>query len=268
MQQTPFALALAVSLIALSACELPDDPSADGNPLDPDSPGYEKPIVEIVEGPEEGSSIESADVPFTWSGNLGVDEYRYWVDSDRPTEWNEWGSGKSVTLRQLDEGEHVFHVEGRRSGTGETSPSEDRRTFTVDAVPGPSLMFRPRRAVVEPGKAFTVEVVAEEVTDLMFVRAVIRFDPAMLEVDASRFDEFLGDEHVFLERLEEGLIDLNMAATDGAPRGLTGTIAILRCRLRGNTEATMEFLPSSKMRDPDGNDIDIKQRVPAVIVVR
>ena len=260
----------AVLLIAAPGCGSPDDLSDEGNPLSPNSPNYEPPTVAIVDGPADGATVDLANVPFTWSGNQGVDQYRYSVDGAEPGEWE---ASKSVTLRLLDEGEHTFEVEGRRLNTNDPAPIA-RRTFTVDAVKGPTLMFRPRRSIVGRGETFQVEVIAEEVSDVMLVRAVIRFDDALIDVVDIAEGDFLSETDgraLFLEGAESaGMIDLNIAVAEGDAQGLTGTgtIATLSLKLKADQETEIEFLSSSKFRNPDGDDVDIRQRVPAVIEVR
>ena len=55
-------------------------------------------------------------------------------------------------------------------------------TFTVDTIPGPSLRLTPQRIDVETGDEFHLELIAEEVIDLMGVKAVFQFDPDKLSI--------------------------------------------------------------------------------------
>jgi hypothetical protein len=269
MRHLAVAALSAALCFAAPGCGSPDDLSDEDNPLNPNSPNYEAPIVEILDGPAEGAVVAEHAVSLTWSGNLRVDEFRYTLDGGDPSDW---APNRSVTLRLLDEGEHTLEVEGRRE-EAVVAPAV-ARTFTVDAVRGPALMLKPRRVLAGAGDTFQVEVIAEEVSDVMLVRAVIRFDEALIDVVGIAKGDFLSETDgrpVFLEGAESpGMIDLNIAVAEGEPQGLegTGTIATLSLKLKAGQETEVEFLSSSKFRRPDGADVDIRQRVPAVIEVR
>jgi uncharacterized delta-60 repeat protein len=91
------------------------------------------PTVAITDGPEEGSTVYTNQVTFTWSGSDSdgtVVGYYYSFDRDPP---NTWTTATSVTSGVLPDGEHIFRLVALDND--EALSSIATRTFTVLFVP-------------------------------------------------------------------------------------------------------------------------------------
>lgn len=261
-------LAVAALTGVTPGCQGPEAPVFEDPPWWP-GPGYVPPSTTITSGPNDGEIIERADVTATWVGSDSVTEYRYRMDG---VDWSQWQSNTSADYPLLDEGEHVFQVMGRYPTEGE-QPQPTTRTFTVDAVKGPALMFRPRRVVVEPGDTFSVDVVAEEVEDLMGARVAIAYDATALRLQEIEEGEFLaknGGSVVFLDEQGGGSLTFDTAVAEGTPAGVTGTgaVATLTFRAQREGEMTLTYVDESVLRDSTNQDIPLSDRVDGVVVVR
>ncbi len=115
-------------------CKDGPDPIRFDNPLDPENPNYVLPDTFIVAGPDDGVTVDSADVTFQWAGNAQITEYSFRLDD---AAWSIWIPGRSVTLSPLNEGKHTFSVKGRYPNLVE-DPIPVARAFTV-AVKSPAL---------------------------------------------------------------------------------------------------------------------------------
>ena len=97
------------------------------------------PTVDITSGPEEGSTVYTNQVTFTWSGSDTdgtVVGYYYSFDRDPP---NTWTTATSVTSGVLPDGEHIFRLVALDND--EALSSIATRTFTVLFVPPPVANF-------------------------------------------------------------------------------------------------------------------------------
>ena len=257
----------AAALLVVFACQSPDAPDL-GNPLDPSDPDYTPPSTAIVTGPDDAATVTDADVTFTWRGSDRVSEYRYRWDEG---EWSDWAAGTSATLELLDEGEHAFAVVGRYP-TGAEQALPTARTFVVDAVKGPALMFRPRKVVVATGDTFTVDLMAEEVGDLMLAHVVIDFDGDALVLDSVKQGGFLaeaGGSVVFLDDATPGRVLVDAGVAEGDPAGVSGTgvLATLAFRAAVATTSALEIPSGAAFRDPSNGPTPIAETAPGMVVV-
>jgi len=263
---------LALVLSIAIGCQGPDEPDF-SNPLDPTDPDFVPPVATITHGPDEGDTVTSADVSFTWRGVDRVDAYRYRLNE---AEWSDWQLTTTVEFQLLDEGDHAFEVMGRYpTGTKQTTPT--MRAFIVDAVTGPALMFRPRRIVVAPGDTFSVDVVAEEVEDLMGARVRGTYDPQMLRRRNVVQGDFLAEndgEVVFLPSMDDGdltgVLAFDTAVAEGTPRGVneSGTLATISFLAQEEGETTLSVGVDSVLRDSQNQPITMNDRVVGVVVVQ
>lgn len=263
---------LALLLSIAVGCEGPDEPNF-SNPLDPTDPDFVPPVATITGGPDDGETVTSANVSFTWSGVDRVDAYRYRLAESK---WSDWQFTTTVEFQLLDEGRHVFELVARYpTGTEQTTPT--KRIFTVDAVKGPALMFLPRRVVVKRDDRFSVHVIAEQVQDLMGVRVRGTYDPQMLRLRNVAQGDFLdgNDGHVvFLDGRDNGeptgafLIDT--AVAERTPAGVSGSgkVATLSFIAREEGETTLSLGADSVIRDSQNHPITLKDRVVGVVVVQ
>jgi hypothetical protein len=269
---TMVAIALGILLTIAIGCQRPDDPDF-SNPLDPTDPDYVPPVATITEGPAEGETVPDADVSFTWRGADRVDTYRSRLNE---SEWTDWQATTAVDFQMLDEGPHVFYVMGRYpTGAEQTEPTA--RTFIVNAVTGPALMFRPRRVVVEPGDTFSVDVIAEEVTDLMGARVRITSDPQALRLQNVAKGSFLaenGGTVVFLDSGDDGtltgVLAVDTAVAEGEPDGVngSGTVATLSFMARAVGTTALSYTDNSALRDSQNQEIPLRDGIECEVVVQ
>jgi hypothetical protein len=266
-------LAVPALLLCIAiGCQGPDEPDF-SNPLDPTDPDFVPPVATITNGPDEGATVTSADVSFTWSGVDRVDAYRYRLDG---SEWSDWQLTTTVEFQLLDEEDHVFELMARYpTGTKQTTPT--KRAFIVDAVKGSALMFRPRRIVVAAGDTFSVDVIAEEVEDLMGVRVRGTYDPQMLRLRNVVQGDFLaenGGKVVFPDGRDDGVLTgvlaFDTAVAAGTPRGVngSGSVATLSFLAQEEGETTLSVGVDSVLRDSQNQPITLNDRVVGVVVVQ
>lgn len=119
-------------------------------------------------------------------------------------------------------------------------------TARVDAIPGPSLRLSPQRIDVETGDEFHLELIAEEVIDLMGVKAVFQFDPDKLSILDIQEGGFLSSNkgrvsryHIVDESL--GVLEINVETAAGSPPGVTGTGTIALIKLKSLKSTTQDL---------------------------
>ncbi len=107
-------------------------PPPPDNSIDPKSPSYRPPYVEIISSPKKGETVTGHTVTFKWRGNQEdtLMLFSYKLDNQN---WSEWSRSKEVTYTYLDEGGAYIYGEGKIYKWIE----QDKPTvvsFTVDAV--------------------------------------------------------------------------------------------------------------------------------------
>ena len=155
----------------------PTDPVRD-NPLDPGNLDFIPPKTTVLSGPGEGSTVTTADVTFTWTGNQPTSEFIYRLDD---ADWTDWSKNISASYTFLDEASYTFEVKSRYP-TGQEEEQPEARNFTVDAVKGPAFTFYRRHSFPKAGSSFSVDVIAEEVTNLFAASVEVLFNPNLLQV--------------------------------------------------------------------------------------
>lgn len=277
---------LLFNFFIFSGCPLTDAPGklpAD-NPLDPENPEYIPPQTGITGGPEEGETVRTHYVTFSWRGNEVrswsgeklITEYRYRLD-DNP--WSSWISDTAATFYYLDDLiPHKFEVTSRyASGAMDETPA--KRNFNVDAVRGPAIMFFPRHKSIAAGDTFSLEIMAEEVLRVAGVKVDIKFDPAFLAVrDLKVYD----GENAFLAMFggviipfykydnTGGEILIEVAIATGNPPDVFGTGALGKVTFTAmkSGRTFIEITDKSEYRTPENKSVFIRQLVKGVIDVR
>ncbi|MBD3275420.1 MAG: hypothetical protein GF372_08930 [Candidatus Marinimicrobia bacterium] len=94
----------------------------------------ENPIVNIISGPADSSTINSKSVDFAWSGSDDLTpnselEYRYQLNE---TGWSLWNSSKTVDYEGLADGDYIFTVEVRDA---DGNVGNDSTFFVIAATP-------------------------------------------------------------------------------------------------------------------------------------
>ena len=237
------------------------------NPLDPDGGEYESPIINLS-ALSEGDTIFSESINLVLDGNDLVSEYRYKLDQ---FDWSDWSIDSLIALEYLDEGEHSLSFQSRYS-TGDTSQVSNV-TFFVDAVSGPSLMFFPRKHIIENGSEATFLLKVEEITSFMAGEIHLSYDPSKIEIvsimPGSIIEQY--DESIFHFDVDDnnGKIDLLMTLLDSNLPSFSGTIDIAKLVVRNISSITnnISFSQNQVIKNPLNDVIDIAQLVDALIGV-
>ncbi|MFC1595600.1 cohesin domain-containing protein [Gemmatimonadota bacterium] len=250
------------------------------NPIDPDSPEtFVDPETSILSGPADGSTITTSSATFTYESNADLYQWSL-LGTVWDGEWSEWTETASVTLEYLNEGEYLFQVRSAYDpGEGvptEIDSSSASVTFIVDAVSGPSLVLSPLLIETTIGATFEIELVAEEVTDLMAVKAVIQYDPTKLTVEEVREGDFLSSTGGSLASFFDvdtvsGTIEINIGTAAGSPVGVSGTGTVVIIKLKGlvTSESHLTFDNGNvEMRDAANNPMAISMLINSAIHVQ
>ncbi len=280
-------LVLVSAILLLPACdslvstitEPPIDPPVD-NPIDPDpeNPSFVVPNTTIL-SPSGGSTFSSASVNVSWQGNQGVIAFQ---DSLAGGSWSAWSNVTSKTFGPLDEGNFTVFIRAAYD-TSITALIEDSPasvSFTVDAVQGASLRFSP--PYLEGGLTGDIDLnlVAEDVSNLMMVKAVFTFDPSVITLNPGLNDwsdsEFLsGNGGSVLSFYEvdnvAGRFEINLSVVEGDPAGVTGTGTLLTLTFSGTAVGLSSLTwvdAETEMRNPSNQSISIVNLVGAQIRVK
>ena len=276
-------LVLVSAILLLPACdslvstitEPPIDPPAD-NPIDPDpeNPSFVPPNTTIL-SPSDGSTHNTASVTVNWEGNSGVAAFQ---DSMAGGSWSAWSNVTSKSFGPLDEGNYTVFIRAAydTSITALIENSPASVSFTVDAVQGASLRFSP--PYLEGGLTGDIDLnlVAEDVTNLMMVKAVFTFDPSVITLDSWDESSFLtgyGGSILSWYDVDNvaGRCEINLTVVEGDPAGVTGTGTLVNLTFSGTAAglSSLTFVSAeTEMRDPSNLPISIINLVGAQIRVR
>ena len=237
------------------------------NLLDPGNPEYDPPVITFVSGPGGGETISTSEATFSWEGNDLVSEYRTKINNDS---WGDWADHTSITLQYLDEGGYTFSIQGRY--TTEDTSAVISNNFFVDAVQGPALMFYPRANFSSVGSNVTIQVLAEEVTNLTAAQFNVTFDPSKLEIVSVTEGSLLqiNGESIFSFDFDNqtGSFSVVTAALGGdQPSGMgTGPLLEVVLTVKETGTSYLEFDGTELFRDPDNNNISISEAVNGVVI--
>ena len=129
---------------------------------------------------------------------------------------------------------------------------------------------------VPAGTSFEIEIVAEEVTGLVAVHAVLAYDRSILETKREHIGkgDFLGansGEILFLRDLSDsGTIEINSGVALGSSSGAQGSGAIARIRFKTlkTGETALDFIQEPKFRDPGNDPILVEKPVGGIVNVQ
>ncbi len=145
---------LIISLIVSGCSAPPTEPDYD-NPYDEQGEDYIPPaITEIT--PADGSEVNSRDVTISWTGTSVVEKYEYSFNGGSFVET----SDSTLFLSDLDEGIKTFSIKPLKAD------KDTSITFTVNAIPGPGIVFSPRVITADTTDT-TVSLILEEVENFM-----------------------------------------------------------------------------------------------------
>jgi len=267
---------LIIVFIIVSSClKLPEGPADTNNPLDPNNPNYVPPQVTITEGPSNEDIISEDLVTFSWIGNQENMEFRYRINNE---EWSGYSTTSSATIDFLDDGDHVFQVQGKYP----TGVEGDRHDvlFTVDAIKAPALFLVGKRNKVLTGESFTLSLEVELDDSVSIIYTKMDFDPDALQVDSVVYkkqpeEAFLlknGGELITFEHFDNttGTIELDCAVYQGNPRNVSGSGSIANIYFSHiiSTGSLIQISEDSKCRDSENSPVTISYFGSAKVILR
>jgi len=269
---------IALVFISCNIVTEPPPPERE-NPIDPKSPVFQPPKAEIIDGPSNNSIVTEHTVTFKWRGNQAdsLMLFSYKLDNQN---WSNWSNVKEATFTYLDEGKHTFMVKAKYINNIEQEEPA-KVEFTVDAVKGPALMFRPRKVESSVGQSFDVEILVEEATNFAGLKTVITydnlFDVEYVQIYKDSVSLLLKNggniiDFVAIDKTNRK-IEINVAVAGGNPADVNGTGRIGRIRFKvlsgsGETKTISFDSANSIMRDSENRTVEIKELVQGIVVVR
>ncbi len=176
------------------------------NPLDPESPNYKPPSVQILEGPSEGGIVSNNTVTFRWAGNVPKgNEFRYRLvgylgaDFIMYRDWTSWSTETSVTFDNLDDLLYKFELETRY--IGQENVFKTSRRFRVEWITGPTVKFFKLKSEATVGSEFFVGLWIEEIGNFKSGSFKISFDKNIVEFKGVERGKFPQDN-----RLEQVIV--------------------------------------------------------------
>jgi len=253
--------------IFLVSCDLPTFDI--DNPYDPQNIDYVDPSVTILSGPVEDEIATNDQVVFNWVGNNETMTFRYFFDGSLIQEWDDITSAK---IEYLDEGEHRFGVQGKY-------PTDDVSdtvyvNFNVNAVPGPSLLFYPRKIDVTIGQEASFKILAEEVIGLAAAEFSLSYDPLFLNIKSITQGELFQAANQSIFHVDHdpslGTISILTAILDGKSPSVEGTGVLAEIILEVNNQGSsnISFIGVNKFRGANNTAIDISEKIGGLIIAK
>ena len=242
------------------------------NELDPGNPDFIPPETSII-SPVDGTELnQHSQINVIWEGNADDMEFQYSLDDD---DWSDWSSLTVTTLNYLDEGSHIFFVQGRHaSGLVEEWP--DTLNISVDAIDGPSLRIEYLYTEVAQLATFTVDVVAEDVELVAAAGIVLEYNGDALELQDVVMGDFFslnGGDIIYFDTLATSAgtttLQLDVGTYGGEPEYVTGTgvIATLEFMAKTSGEYEIEFSDETTLRKSDNATISTDELVEGVVLI-
>ena len=245
------------------------------NPLDPDNPVYEEPNTTII-NPQPGITYYEHSFVAMWAGNKEDMSFRTKLDDGN---WShqlsdaDWYPYEFMNLEYLDEGEHAFLVQGRYV-SGDVEPQPDSVSFTINAVTGPALRMYHLHTTASVDDQITLDIYAEEVSNIAGAEIIIDFDPSMVRVDGWNIGQFMetaGVDPLSFTEIDNtgGEAILDIAVLGATPDDVSGTgiIASLEITLLAAGQTELTFNNQSTIRNKDNNEVDIVEAVKGIILI-
>ncbi len=155
----------------------------------------------ITDGPKDGDVLNVDYVNFSWEGNDTKFEYRYKLlvldeMTQQPIDYfsfTEWTDETEKLFKNLDEGTYTFQVQASYDGSDAIS---DERTFTIDAVQGPTIMFYKTETKANLGDFAEVNIWMEDVDSLAILTFTIGFDNTVVNLDSASIGDYVTDANM------------------------------------------------------------------------
>jgi hypothetical protein len=193
-------------------------------------------------------------VTFSWTTNAVVARSEYRFDQDG---FQSVGTGGSVQSYNLDEGVHTFTLKSYHFN--EFVYVDTSITFTVDAVKGPALMFKPRFRRISAATDFIDSIKVEEVAGALGASFVVKYDPRMIQI--SEVKSPFEPELLLLYNQRSGELLIDFVCTGSLSHGLNGSTAVVTITCRGlGSAGQTTFLAFDKVIFRDLNNAGIAVR--------
>ena len=202
---------------------------------------YISPDLSITNGEIDGSFIT-----ISWQAdNLFALEFSHILEPAE-MEWSDWKSSTTTSYGNLNEGEYNFIIKSRYE-EGNEQETPDSLSFVIDAIEGPGLRFFPLFQQEKYPEAISIEIYAEEVTDLIGAEIEFTYDPNIAVLDTSAFtmgslfSSTQGQPQLIKEyNLETGYVLLTLAtALDDT--GLTDSGSLVELQFIPQTTGAFEL---------------------------
>ena len=236
------------------------------NPLDPENnPDFTPPETTITTENIAGTLLDSSSVTIAWEGNDNVIEFSYSLDS---LYWSEWSVDTSVTLEYIDEGNHDFYVKGRYASlTEDDSPASV--SFEVDVMSGPGLRVQKWMSEATVLDTITIDIYAEEVTDLVLAEFQVSYDVAVLSLVNSAKGDMLAEIETSAFVLEgtPGLLHVNFTTLEHT--GLSGSGSVVNLKfLPLMADSTSIDLQNIIFKDINGHNFTQEIEIrPGIVII-
>ena len=159
------------------------------NPLDTGGNNYIPPSVTFTQGIQNGDTLTSNSITFSWQGNQSTNRYRYSLDGyllADPTGsilgWSPWTNVSTVSLSYLDDKTYTFSVQTMYEGG--TDVKTIQRSFTVRAYQNPMIKLYPLRTVCTSLDNISLDVNLQNITDFFATSFSLSFDKTKLSLSS------------------------------------------------------------------------------------
>jgi len=238
------------------------------NELDPQNPEFTEPETTIK--PVSSDNFSKSSFVVEWQGNISSMEFRHKLDQK---DWSGWDIQTSTTLNYLDEGSHLFLVEGRYlSGYVEATP--DSLSFTTDAVTGPALRIAPLYKEAVNGDTVTIDIMAEDLSNVTGAEIFLLFDASVLaykNIDKGEFfGRALGQVLEITKLKTSNLLQIDIGAYSGTYPAASGSgvIATVHFNTLKVGQSPITLQQDSSLRDKDNNVLSTNILVNGLVDVK
>ena len=262
-----------LSIFLLISCDVVKSPTNyRNNPYDVNNPEYTPPVVNIIDGPNDGETINVDSVTVRWQGSNNAEEYRFKLNNK---DWTPWNDTCSTDLKYLDDGEYLFKVQARVKNSSDKIGQIDSLKFTVNAITGPAIIFYPKYKRVGINKEFNVDLLANEVENLSIFKLIINYSEGLKIDSISLNEEFIlqngGRIIKFIEiKNEDKTASINIGITESNSPEINGSdkIATLHLHNYSKNNKFISFSSESQARDKTNEPIGINFNEMCRIIVK
>jgi hypothetical protein len=170
----------------------------------------------------------------------------------------------------------LFEVKSRHKNNIIQEQNYPSRSFSVDAVQGPAVLFYPRRKAVTVSQPFSYEIRAEDVSGLLGCKLALTYDPTVIKIDTIVVGDLVkkngGGVQSFLTRDPSGtkiVLEIVILGVNSKGVAGSGTLATLSCRAVAARQSILEFVKTETLyRDTANRPIAIRDFVAGKVVAQ